>query len=35
VRRAVQRLEINWKRAKRWISSPDPAYAVKKTSETA
>jgi transposase len=35
VRRAVQRLQIHWKRAKRWISSPDPAYGVKKTSGTA
>lgn len=28
---AVERLGINWKRAKHWISSPDPAYALKKT----
>ncbi len=27
---AVVRLGANWKRAKHWISSPDPAYARKK-----
>jgi transposase len=26
VRQAVQRLGLGWKRAKQWISSPDPAY---------
>ncbi|HEU5382163.1 MAG TPA: helix-turn-helix domain-containing protein [Ktedonobacteraceae bacterium] len=26
VRRALTRLKINWKRAKHWISSPDPQY---------
>jgi len=30
VRQAVQRLGHGWKRAKRWITSPDPAYARKK-----
>ncbi|MGO8946528.1 MAG: helix-turn-helix domain-containing protein [Ktedonobacterales bacterium] len=35
VRRALQRLGTNWKRAKHWISSPDPQYQLKKTSETA
>lgn len=30
IRQAIQRLGIGWKRAKRWISSPDPAYARKK-----
>jgi transposase len=35
IRRALKRLEANWKRAKHWISSPDPAYARKKTHETA
>jgi transposase len=30
VRQAVQRLGSGWKRAKRWITSPDPAYARKK-----
>ena len=28
---AVRRLGANWKRAKHWISSPDPAYARKKS----
>ena len=28
---AVVRLGISWKRAKQWINSPDPAYALKKT----
>lgn len=30
VRQAVQRLGHGWKRAKQWITSPDPAYARKK-----
>lgn len=30
IRRAVKRLGWSWKRAKRWISSPDPAYERKK-----
>jgi transposase len=30
VRRAVKRLGHGWKRAKTWITSPDPAYARKK-----
>ncbi len=30
VRQAVKRLGSGWKRAKRWITSPDPAYARKK-----
>jgi transposase len=30
---AVKRLGVSWKRAKHWISSPDPAYARKKTVE--
>ena len=34
VRRALGRLGVGWKRAKRWISSPDPAYARKKTGAT-
>ena len=29
VRQAVQRLGHGWKRAKTWITSPDPAYARK------
>jgi transposase len=35
VRRALQRLGTNWKRAKHWITSPDPQYALKKRRETA
>jgi transposase len=31
VRRALKRLGTNWKRAKHWITSPDPQYLVKKT----
>jgi transposase len=34
VRQAVQRLGSGWKRAKRWITSPDPAYTRKKTRAT-
>jgi transposase len=35
VRTALQRLGVGWKRAKRWITSPDPAYAAKKETATA
>ena len=31
IRDAVLRLGANWKRAKHWITSPDPAYARKKS----
>src|SRR5262249_29455741 len=31
VRRALKRLKTNWKRAKHWITSPDPQYLLKKT----
>jgi transposase len=31
IRRALQRLRTNWKRAKHWITSPDPQYARKKS----
>lgn len=31
VRRALKRLKTNWKRAKHWITSPDPQYQRKKT----
>jgi len=31
VRRALKRLGTNWKRAKHWITSPDPLYLRKKT----
>jgi transposase len=34
IRKAIQRLGVKWKRAKRWISSPDPQYTVKKNSST-
>jgi transposase len=34
VRRALKRLKTNWKRAKHWITSPDPLYQQKKTPET-
>jgi hypothetical protein len=30
VRRALKRLKLNWKRAKHWITSPDPQYLQKK-----
>jgi transposase len=35
IRQAVRRLGSGWKRAKRWITSPDPAYARKKNAGTA
>lgn len=35
VRATLARSGINWKRAKRWITSPDPAYARKKAGATA
>jgi hypothetical protein len=35
IRATLQRLGIQWKRAKRWITSPDPAYARKKAAATA
>jgi transposase len=35
VRQAVKRLGSGWKRAKQWITSPDPAYARKKKPATA
>jgi transposase len=34
VRRALKRLKTNWKRAKHWITSPDPQYLLKKTYAT-
>jgi len=30
IRRALSRLGVGWKRAKTWITSPDPAYLRKK-----
>jgi transposase len=35
IRLAVKRLGVSWRRAKHWITSPDPAYARKKTRATA
>ena len=34
IRRALARLGIRWKRAKHWITSPDPAYIRKKNGAT-
>lgn len=34
IRQALKRLGMNWRRAKRWITSPDPQYALKKSSAT-
>ena len=34
VRRALKRMGVNWKRAKRWITSPDPQYEAKKNAVT-
>jgi transposase len=35
VRATLARLGVRWKRAKRWITSPDPEYARKKGASTA
>ena len=35
VRQTLARLDVRWRRAKHWITSPDPAYARKKGSATA
>jgi transposase len=35
IRATLQRLGVGWKRAKRWLVSPDPAYARKKALATA
>ena len=35
VRTALLRRKVRWRRAKHWISSPDPAYAQKKGGATA
>lgn len=35
IRMALKRLGIGWRRAKHWITSPDPAYARKKKPATA
>jgi transposase len=34
IRRTLARLDVSWQRAKRWISSPDPAYAKKNDAAT-
>jgi transposase len=34
IRLALYRLGVTWKRAKHWITSPDPAYARKKNGAT-
>ena len=34
IRMALRRLGVTWKRATHWITSPDPAYARKKTDAT-
>jgi hypothetical protein len=34
IRVALKRLGIRWRRAKHWITSPDPAYARKKSPAT-
>jgi transposase len=34
IRRALSKSKISWKRAKKWIQSPDERYGVKKASET-
>jgi transposase len=34
VRLTLLRLGVRWKRAKQWITSPDPAYVRKKSGET-
>ena len=35
IRATLQRLGVRWKRAKRWLTSPDPEYARKKVPATA
>jgi transposase len=35
IRVTLQRLGVRWKRAKQWITSPDPEYARKKVPATA
>ena len=34
IRQTLKRLGVQWKRAKHWITSPDPAYERKKTTAT-
>ena len=35
IRNALAQLKVRWKRAKHWMTSPDPAYQRKKSSATA
>ena len=35
IRTALAQLDVRWKRAKHWITSPDPEYARKKNDATA
>jgi len=35
IRQVIRRLGVRWKRAKQWITSPDPEYARKKVRATA
>lgn len=35
IRQAMRRLGVRWKRAKKWITSPDPEYARKNVRATA
>ena len=35
IRATLKRLGVGWKRAKKWITSPDPGYARKKAPATA
>ena len=34
IRQALSRLGVGWKRAERWLTSPDPAYAQKNAAAT-
>jgi transposase len=34
IRTTLKRLKVSWQRAKQWITSPDPAYARKKSDAT-
>jgi len=34
IRRSLKRLGENWKRAKKWITSPDPKYEQKRGAVT-
>jgi Winged helix-turn helix len=35
IRATLARLDVHWRRAKQWITSPDPRYAAKKGGATA